>query len=283
MELASSRLSVLWDEPGTGHDGPRFDRTGFITQVTLDGATSFCVPESPGDPLSGGAGLSNEFGIMEPVGFDDCPPGDFFPKIGVGALRRPDDGDYAFYRPYEVRPSAFRWERLGDGAAEVMAEPVPVRGYAVRLSKRIAAEDNRLVIGYRLENVGEKPVATREYAHNFLMVDHGEARDYALKAPFRIDAWTWPDHIAAGGDTALWVRPPDEAMYMPLEPLRPGARSFTLTHLPTGASVTETDSRDWAKLTVWGTRRVISAEAFLDIAVAPGETQAWTRTYVFER
>ncbi|MGI6496500.1 MAG: hypothetical protein ACOX5G_10525 [Kiritimatiellia bacterium] len=285
MKLTSSRLSVDWAEPGSFYDRSRFDWTGFVTQVTLDGATTFCVPESTDGTGTGGAGLSNEFGIMEPVGFDDCPVGDWFPKIGVGALRRPDDQPYSFARPYEIRKAPIRWEREGEGALSVACDPVPVRGYAVRLVKRISVEENRLVLFYSLENVGENPVATREYAHNFFMVDHGEAKDYALRAPFAVTAWTWPGHIVAEKDTALWVRalPRGSAMYVAMEPLAPGARSFSLVHLPTGAKVTETDSADWSKFTVWGTDRVISGETFLDVDVAPGAVRSWTRTYTFER
>ncbi len=283
MKLTSDRLSIEWAEPASYYNRTRFDWTGFITQVTLDGATTFCVPEAIDGTGTGGCGLCNEFGIMEPIGFDDCPAGEWFPKIGVGILKRPDNDQYSFARPYECQAAPMRWSKIGESAVEVVCDPIPARGYAARLTKRIEVECNRLTISYTLENVGEKALKTREYIHNFLMVNEGEARDFELRAPFDITAWKWPDHIEAKGDTAHWLRPPENAMYVAMEPLAAGMRRFTLTHVPTGASVTEEDDSDWSKLTVWGTHRVISGEAFIDIDVAPGSTQRWTRTYTFER
>lgn len=283
MKLTSSRLSIDWAEPASYYAGSRFDWTGFVTQVTLDGATTFCVPESTDGTGTGGCGLCNEFGIMEPVGFDDCPAGGWFPKIGVGILKRPDGEPYSFARGYEIEAAPMRWAKIGDSAVEVVCDPVPARGYAVRLVKRIEAECNRLTVSYALENAGDKPVKTREYAHNFLMFGGAEARDFELRAPFDVTAWRWPGHIEARGATARWLRPPEDAMYVAMEPLPAGMDRFTLTHLPTGASVTEEDGAGWSKLTVWGTRRVISAEAFIDIDVAPGSTGRWTRAYTFER
>ena len=35
------------------------------------------------------------------------------------------------------------------------------------------------------------------------------------------------------------------------------------------------------RLAVWGTRHVISAEVFVDIDLASGETMDWTRRYEF--
>lgn len=283
MKLTSPRLSVEWAEPGSYYNRTRFDWTGFITQVMLDGTTTFCVPEAIDNSGTGGCGLCNEFGIMEPIGFDDCPVGEWFPKIGVGILKRPDDKPYSFARPYELQQAPIRWERNGRSSVDVAVDPITARGYAVRLAKRIEVEDNRITISYALENVGDKPIATREYIHNFLMVNSGKARDFELHAPFDVTAWQWPDHIAAAADTARWLRPPKNAMYVAMEPLAPGARKFSLTHIPTGATVTEEDDSDWSKLTVWGTDRVISGEAFIDIRVAPGQMQRWSRSYTFER
>lgn len=283
MKLTSPRLSVDWAEPGSYYNQSRFDWTSFITQVMLDGTTTFCVPESVDGSGTGGCGLCSEFGIMEPVGFDDCPKGEWFPKIGVGALRRPDKKPYSFARPYEMRQAPVRWERNGRSSVDVAMDSVTARGYAIRLARRIEVEDNRIIVSSAVENVGDKPVATREYAHNFLMVNNGESKDYVLEAPFDLGGWEWPENIAVDGATARWLKPTKGAMYVPLEPLAPGARRFTLHHLPSKTSVTEEDDSDWSKLTVWGTRRVISAEAFIDIRVAPGQMQRWSRTYIFDR
>lgn len=280
--MASNRLTVEFAAPATVYRGSRFDWTGFVTQVTLDGATRFCVPESTDGTGTGGWGLSNEFGILEPVGFEDAQPGEWFPKLGVGLLRRPDAAPCNFARPYEMRPFPMRWEATAE-TIRLVVDPLPTRGYAVRLTKILTVIDNRLTLDYLLENVGTRAIATREYAHNFLMVDEGRAADYVLRLPFEVDAWPWPAAVQGSGREVRWLNPPQRPIYVPMEPLPPGARTFTLVHQPSGARVSETCDTDWCKLTVWGTGRVISPEAFVALDLAPGARQTWRRTYTFDR
>lgn len=282
MRIASHRLAVDFAAPATVYRGSRFDWTGFVTQVTLDGSTRFCVPEATDGTGTGGWGLSNEFGILEPVGFEDARPGEWFPKLGVGLLRRPDEAPCDFARPYEIRPFPMRWEATAD-TIQLVIEPLPTRGYAARLTKRLAVADNRLTVDYRLDNVGTQPIATREYAHNFLMVDDGQAADYVLRLPFEVDAWPWPAAVRGTGREVHWLNPPARPIYVPMTPLPCGARKFSLEHQPTGACVSEETDTDWCKLTVWGTGRVISPEAFVALNLAPGAQQAWRRTYTFDR
>jgi hypothetical protein len=84
----NNRLRVGIAEPGTVSRGSRFDRSGLITAVELDGAYRFCRPEDP-DPSrgTGGIGLCGEFGIEEPIDWDEAAPGEHFPKLGVGLLQ----------------------------------------------------------------------------------------------------------------------------------------------------------------------------------------------------
>ena len=56
---------------------------------------------------------------------------------------------------------------------------------------------------------------------------------------------------------------------------------WSLTHLPSGVAVAEYDDFCPVRVAVWGTAHVISAEVFCPVDVGPGETQTWTRRYVF--
>src|SRR5688572_25534831 len=87
LHLISDRLRVDIATPGSStYAGSRFDWTGLITQVTLDGRHTFCGQEATDGTGTGGIGLCNEFGIFEPVGYDDARVGDQFPKLGIGLL-----------------------------------------------------------------------------------------------------------------------------------------------------------------------------------------------------
>lgn len=83
--LKNDRLLVEIAELGEAYQGTRFDGTGIITGVKLDGQHQFCVPESltPGTG-TGGIGICSEFGIKEAIGYEDTRVGEQFPKLGVG-------------------------------------------------------------------------------------------------------------------------------------------------------------------------------------------------------
>jgi len=250
--------------------------------VTLDGTHTFCTPEATDGTGTGGDGLSNEFGIFDPVGFEDAPPGETFPKLGVGLLRRDSAEPYRFSHRYAVEPFPIRVE---SGAARVafVCDPLPCRGYAARLEKTLAVAGRRLSIHYRLANVGEKTLRTTEYCHNFLAIDgHAVGPAYRLQVPFATCGRV-TEPLLAQGREITWSRTPDHAFYHPMEGEDvQAAQWWELAHSPSGVRVRETVSPGYFRLTLWGTGRVVSPEAFVRVEVAPGETQEWQREYTFD-
>ncbi len=280
MRLTTDRLTVDIADPGTYYAGSRFDWTGFITQVTLDGAHTFCVPE-PGEGSTGGAGLCTEFGIFLPIGYDDAAPGDTFPKLGVGLLTKEDARDYSFARPYQITPFPLTIEATAD-AVTFTQHPLPTRGYAARYTKTASVAGNRLTVHYRLENVGDKPLVTHEYSHNFLSFDgRGIGPDYRLTLPYPIALAETPAALAVDGHTITWPGAIEGAFYCRPTGFHSVAdTTWTLTHA-SGLTVRETGDFPLLLLAVWGTAQVVSAEMFIAIDVAPGKVQTWTREFEF--
>jgi hypothetical protein len=298
--LQSDHLTIEIAQPGSVYSGTRFDWTAFITQVTLDGTHTFCVPESltPGQGC-GGVGLCNEFGIEEPIGYDDAQPGDPFPKLGIGLLARPDDAPYNFFRPYEI-VAPFPIHVMTDPAQAIFTvEPVDCRGYAVRLTKTVTVEGAGLTVAYDLENVGEKPVFTTEYIHNFMSIDgHAIGPDYRLRMPYTIEFATpegpFAERMAllmavldVRGNDIRWRATPEADFYCrPLgfaatDAAAADVAQWELIHEPSGVGMREYDDFAPARVAVWGTTHVVSAETFVLVNVKPGETQCWTRHYEF--
>lgn len=292
IRLSSDRLTVDLAEPGSVYRGTRFDWTGFITQVTLDGRHTFCVPESlePGQG-TGGIGLCNEFGIELPVGYADAQPGDSFPKLGIGLLVRPDDQDYRFMHTYEIAQLFPVQVETENDKVRIVIEPVNCRGYAARLVKTITVQDDYVVIAYRLENTGRRPIATHEYCHNFCGIDqHLLGPDYRLRVPY---------HIALGDMPAMWRQRLGEVLSIeggdircratPQHPFycrpqgfgRTQEPQWELVHVPSGVGLREYDDFAPVRVAVWGTTHVISAEVFVGIDLQPGERLAWSRRYEF--
>lgn len=290
MQITSGRLSVHVAKPGSVYAGPRFDWTGLVTQVTLDGSHTFCTTESAaGDDTAGstgGIGLCNEFGLQTPIGFTECKVGQQFPKLGVGRLTRIDRRRYKMNYPYPIDPFPIRTSR-GKNWAKFVVDPMDCRGYASRLTKTVRLADTTLTISYLLENVGKKPLQTDEYNHNFLALNNtptGPDLELTFGMPVRAKR---PAPGFRCKDKQFWWPKPfkDTAFWTPLLGVTRAQQVdswWELRQRRTGQAMREHVSSAWCKSAVWGTPRVVSPEAFVKVDLAPGNAQGWTRTYTFE-
>ena len=314
--IRSDRLTVEIAPPGSVYRGTRFDWTGFITQVTLDGAHTFCVPESLElGRGTGGIGLCNEFGNEKPVGYAEAQPGDVFPKLGIGLLKRPDGADYNFFRAYEICKLFPVSVETAPGQARFLVEPVDCRGYAVRLTKTVSVQGNQLQIAYQLENAGCQPVVTHEYCHNFIGIDRQPiGPDYSLRFPYPVELEKLTQMLRGmvppilrrilpvslldkltdslmkqrlaileiDGEEIHFRDIPKDAFYCRLQGFtQTRSPQWELVHLSRKMGIRETDDFAPARVAVWGTTHVVSAEVFIDINLQPGEMLSWTRRYEF--
>ncbi len=281
-DITTDRLTVRVARPGCIYRRTRFDWTGFITDVILDGRHTFCSVESL-HPLegAGGVGLCNEFGIHEPVGYTDAAVGDRFPKLGIGLLAKPDDAPYFFMRDYPLEPFACDAQLLGNGIRFELA-PAPCRGYAVRLVKTLTVAGNEIRMGYRLANEGERPVETTEYNHNFLLLNgHPVGPDHVVTftAPLtfrRNDGTVWTE-------SGVLAAPENPKVFYGLCETVPAvdAIGWTLRHGPSGLAVSERLDARPVRIACWGMPHVISPELFHGIRLQPGETAEWNRIWTF--
>ncbi len=314
--LTGDRLKVEIARPGEFYNGTRFDWSGHITQVTLDGQHTFCMPESlrPGKG-TGGSGLCNEFGIEKPIGYDETPVGGAFPKLGIGLLKRPDDGRYMFARPYEIVDEFPLIFDASDRQATFFVEPLSCQGYAARLRKNISIAGSELTISYLLENVGDRDIVTHEYCHNFLRIDgHLIGPDYVLRMPYSIALEKIEGRIGGmlprwmrriipkvllkrlGGlivqrmlsvlslsdNEIRWTSNPKRAFYCRLKGFhQTDEAQWTLIHEPTGVQIQEYNDFTPSRVAVWGVEHVVSAEVFIDIDLKPGQSLSWYRRYHF--
>jgi hypothetical protein len=317
--LNSNRLQVEIAYPGSVYNWTRFDWTGFVTQVTLDGAHTFCVPESyiPGNGSTKGVGLCNEFGIEIAVGYADAKVGEAFPKIGVGLLKKYDESVYSFANPYEIVQLYPIHVNAGSDQVQFNVDPVDCRGYAARLIKTFKVHDNVLEIHYQLENTGTKPIVTHEYCHNFVGIDKQNiSPEYHLHFPYPIEL----EKVTQGLRTLLpkrlmnllpgfildWLAVRAAKKRMSIMKIKGGEVDFTgepknafymrifgyhktekaqweLTHRTSGVAMREIDDFAPSRAAVWGFTHVVSSEIFTSINLAPGETQNWVRRFEFDK
>ncbi|MED4956339.1 hypothetical protein P9747_16655, partial [Paenibacillus macerans] len=80
-----------------------------------------------------------------------------------------------------------------------------------------------------------------------------------------------------------WERQPEKDCYFRL-PGVDGAEQpwlWELVHRPSGLGVRERSKLRVAAAAVWGKGHVVSPEMFVEVKLAPGERQSWTRVYEF--
>lgn len=293
--LTNNRLRVEISEPGERpNDTFRFDRAGFISDVTLDGDTHFGAnePMNLRHLSSGGRGLCCEFSGDFSAG---AAIGDYFPKLGVGLIKQDSELGYQFAHKYEdVVPYPVRYSHT-ETSAEFVTEAVTCLGIAAEVKKTIRIEDNVLILDATITNCGEKTIETEEYCHNFLSIDGmAISPDYRLELPDmydlgheRLEGWGGYDHnnfIADGKAIRFDKCETDVSLSILSTEGIAEQETFTwkLLHKGAKASVTGIDSVKPTGLLLWATDHIVSPEIIQTITIAPGESYSWSRRWVFE-
>ncbi len=288
--LKNDTLLLQLERPGERYTGSRFDWNGLVSSVQFRDIELLGQekPRFQRNPARFGRGLHNEFGIKTAVGYDDCAPGDWFPKIGTGWLKR-DESPYFFYTDYPLDPLSFEDSTDGPDAVIFSCDSGRRNGYEYRYTKRISLSENGFVIAYTLENRGEKRIETDEYVHNFLNFGGNRiSPGYAVRFSWTIE------------DVALTERvDPDDILSLSGDTVHFTGRArnqFYLGGLTGGKTAADGVSAAWrlersgvylseqgnfspAAVHVWGWKHVVSPEVFFAFSVEPGETVSWERMY----
>ncbi len=291
--LDNGTLRVEMCTPGEHpSDGSRFDRAGFITEVVLKNEMHFCASENRNNnhPTTHGRGLCCEFRYN---GWADAKVGERYPKIGVGLILKEDEESYAFYKKYDIHPYPVEWTET-ENAVEFRTGALPCCGVAVTQYKKISIEGNTLTIDCELTNVGEKPLETGEYCHNFINIDgYAIGPEYRLDLPCMkdfgheavINRYTQaPSNLIADGkgftfsgyDGKIIITSVSTDGMSSEMPFR-----WSLSNKAAKAGIYAEDFYTPSSVTFWITDHLFSPEFIQTISLAPGETAKWTRKMTF--
>lgn len=288
--LKNDLLEVHIDLPYEQYNLSRFDWTGKISQVfykgkSLTDSEILNLPEGE----QAGKGFYNEFGIDQPVGFEEAEMGGWFIKIGIGALRKTKQ-IYLFHDTHHVMAADFEVEGSEEKLISTCESPL-TNGYAYMLRKEVELQASGFIIKYFLKNTGEKVIQTSEYNHNFLQLDTAFINgEYRLSFPFElqsqsIKAGVNPNNVVEAQNQVITFKgqPQDAFFFSHLGGKKPVEAKWTLENTEKGIGISETGSFSTSKVNLWGTGHVISPELFFDIDLKPGDEVAWSRDYqVFE-
>lgn len=290
MILKSDRLRVELADPNIYPNvKTRFDRTGFIKYVVLDNAFQFCTeePHNLRHEWSGGAGICNEY-VFDEASLE-CPVGAYFPKFGVGLLKKETDSVFKGYINYSCEPFEIEAVQEDEGSASFVTAPRLCMGYAAETRRHIRVEENRITMEISLKNMGEKEISFQELCHNFQTIEHLPiGPDYDLRMnvvsvneiqPVRGEAL-----FGYGNGFAFRCYSAQPSMYRlykeNIEQTVPF--SWKMTNRRSPASVSETVSFIPEQITVWTIDHIVCVEALCGFCVRPGEEAHWTRTWTYE-
>jgi len=291
ITLENKDIRLLIQKPGERYQGSRFDWCGQISEIHYQDTIQFCSSEilPPKSPDPFGFGLHNEFGTETALGFEECPMGEDFIKIGVGLMKKDYSGPFDFFRQHSFIPFPVEIQ-IAPEEIVFSQKSSNVRGYAYYYRKTITFRNDGFLIDYYLENTGSKPIINDEYCHNFLLMNQKKVSSlYSLKMnrPLQFGADTVqvnPDEVVEiNADELHWKRMPQSDFYFANFNQNKYPDQWILYHKKLDSFISERVSFSLSRMKIWGNDHSISPEMFKMLRLAPGESDSWQRIYKMGR
>jgi hypothetical protein len=287
------KAKLYLPDPQRGYyQGTRFDWSGQIPSLEFAGHQFFGQWFDKYDPklhdaimgpveefLTDGAGL----------GYAEAKPGETFVKIGVGAIRKPDEPAFHQFNTYEIAGNG-KWKVNVSANSVEFTQTLPdTNGYAYvyRKTVRLVKGKPVMVLEHSLKNTGRRVIATSVYEHNFYMIDHQPASTHSVvEFPFVVHAKADLKGLAAANGRALEFlqeMPKGDSVFSELTGYGSAVSDYDIRveNRDTGAGVRQTSNRPITKLNFWSIRTTICPEAFIDMRIEPGHEFTWNISYEF--
>jgi hypothetical protein len=292
-ELSNStiRMTLYLPDAQQGYyRGTRFDWSGAVASLKWNGHEYFGPWFERHDPMihDAIAGPVEEFLTGDSaLGYAEAKPGESFVRIGVGAVRKPDEPAYRRFATYEIVDPGEWTVRKGSNQIEFVHELRGTAGYAYVYRKTLRLIKDSLVIEHRLKNTGRKPIATSVYNHNFFTLDHQPTGpDIVVRFPFDPRAARALNGLAeVRGKELVFLKEfvQGQTVFTEVEGFGATAKDydFRIEHRQSGAGVRITGDRPLSKLLFWSAGLTVCPEPYIDASVEPGKESSWRITYQF--
>jgi hypothetical protein len=285
--------------PQSFYQGVRFDRAGVVSSLKygsteyyglwFDGVSAdvrdyqFVDDKVIAGPNTAALGPADAYDANNPPGWADAAPGASFLKIGVGMLKKPEgQPNYNSFLTYDIaNGGAWKVSAKKDSVTftHTLTDKATGYGYVYTKTIRLLPKQPVMVIA--------KPIESNSFNHNFMTLGQGPTApgfEVASAAPLN-PARALGDVATFEGGKLRWNRAmADQDRF--LTPLGDytsaggGAYDVTLRNAQ-GAGVHIEGDIKMASFTVWGIRRVLAAEPFVNLKAAPGQTLKWSYRYTY--
>ncbi len=274
---------VVYSLQYKGHDyyGPWFQKTDpKVHDFVYDGS------DIVAGPCSAIAGPVDEFG---PLGWDAARAGGNFVKIGIGALRKRDEGKYDNYTLYEVaNPGKWTISTNRDSVKFIqeLADSSSGYGYIYRKTVRLTAGKPEMVLEHSLKNTGTHTIQTSVYNHNFLVLDsQPPGPGFVITVPFQIQTRRPPNKKLAEirGNQIVYLKTLEnrDVVTTSLQGFsdNPKDNEIRIENSKLGVGMRITADRPLSSESLWSIRTVIAMEPFVSMTIEPGNEFGWKSTY----
>lgn len=292
-EISNSRIRAtlyLPDAQSGYYRGTRFDWSGVVSSLEWHGHNYFGQWFEKYDPKlhDAIAGPVEEFLTNNAgLGYDEAKPGDRFVRIGVGAVRKPEEPAYRRFATYDIVDPGKWTVNTGSDWIEFVHELHDTAGYAYVYRKKLRLARDTLVLEHRLRNTGRKTIATSVYDHNFFTLDgQPTGPDFVVRFPFEPHAAAALNGLAETRGKEIvflreFVRP--QTMFSELTGFGTSARDYDIRieNRKTGAGVHVTGDRPLSKLLFWSAAATVCPEPYIDLTIEPGKESSWRIAYEF--
>ena len=285
------RVSIFLPDAKRGYyRGTRFDWSGIIERVDYANHRFYAPLHPEHDPLlhDSVSGPAEEFAMFNPMGFAEAKTGESFVKIGVGLLAKGEAEEYQFHGEYRLIRAGEWVIEHGPDRVSFAQDLAGERGWAYRYRKsiRLTSGQPEFVIEHRLENAGTKTIDINHYNHNFTLIDDVPyGPDYRVEFPFATDEPVPINNLAWFRANAIEVDQPlrGNSLWIPVfEGDDPGDYNAALVrNLKTGAAVEFRGDAPITRMVFWAVEPAACPEPFIDIHLAPGQSQEWSSRYRF--
>lgn len=267
----------------------RFDWSGIVTSVKYEDHTYFGQWYKTHNPKTNDA-IQGPVEAFDPIGYDTAKPGETFLKIGVGMVKKINDGPYRFSAPYEI-VNGGKWTiRKKKDRVEFTQELNDASGYAYTYKKtvRLTKGKPELVLEHTLKNKGTKDLVTNAMNHNFIIID-SQPTGPEMSVQLSWAANNEPaqkDLISFENKQLTYLQELKEKQYTMEYPTGFSTEKvedydFKIENRKTGAGVRITADKPMSKFMYWSIPTVLSPEPFIQVNALPGKESKWNIKYEF--
>jgi hypothetical protein len=270
--------------------GTRFDWSGAVARLRWNSHEYFGEWFARHDPMlhDGITGPVEEFQAGDSsVGYDEAKAGETFVRIGVGAVRKPQEPAYRRFATYEiVDPGTWKVARGHDNVTFIH-ELRDANGYGYVYTKVLRLSKDTLMLDHRLKNTGRKAIATSVYNHNFFTIDkQPTGPDVVVRVGFDPRALRpLGDLGSLAGRELTFTKPLEkgQTVFTELAGFGPTAADYDIRveNRKTRAGVRITADRPIVKFVFWSAPATVCPEPYIDASVAPGAESSWRISYQF--